>query len=46
MNGTARTVFVVDDVREVRVGLSRVLTAAGYQVRAFVHYQRRLRGWG
>jgi len=35
MNGTARTVFVVDDVREVRVGLSRVLTAAGYQVRAF-----------
>jgi FixJ family two-component response regulator len=35
MNGTARTVFIVDDAREVRVGLSRLLTAAGYHARAF-----------
>jgi FixJ family two-component response regulator len=35
MNGTAQTVFIVDDSREVRVGLSRLLSAAGYQVRAF-----------
>src|SRR5271156_5112874 len=35
MNGTTSTVFIVDDAREVRVGLSRLLAAAGYQVRAF-----------
>jgi FixJ family two-component response regulator len=35
MNGTVRTVFIVDDAREVRVGLSRLLTAAGYNARAF-----------
>ncbi len=31
----AGTVFIVDDTREVRGGLSRVLGAAGYQVRSF-----------
>jgi FixJ family two-component response regulator len=35
MNGNANTVFIVDDAREVRMGLSRLLAAAGYQVRAF-----------
>jgi FixJ family two-component response regulator len=35
MNERSQTVFVVDDVREVRTALSRVLGAAGYQVRAF-----------
>ncbi len=35
MNGTTSTVFIVDDAREVRTGLSRLLTAAGYRVRAF-----------
>ena len=35
MDIAARTVFVVDDTREVRVALSRVLSAAGYQVRSF-----------
>jgi FixJ family two-component response regulator len=35
MNGTTPTVFIVDDAREVRVGLSRLLTAAGYHARAF-----------
>lgn len=35
MNAEARTVFVVDDTREVRVALSRILSAAGYQVRSF-----------
>jgi FixJ family two-component response regulator len=35
MNGTARTVFIVDDSREVRMGLSRLLAAADYHVRAF-----------
>jgi FixJ family two-component response regulator len=35
MNDAARTVFVVDDAREVRMALSRVLRAAGYQVRSF-----------
>ena len=32
MNGEVRTVFIVDDAREVRTALSRVLTIAGYQV--------------
>jgi FixJ family two-component response regulator len=35
MNGPSHTVFIVDDAREVRAGLSRLLAAAGYQVRAF-----------
>lgn len=35
MSNTARSVFIVDDAREVRVGLSRLLSAAGYQARAF-----------
>ena len=35
MDIAARTVFVVDDTREVRVALSRVLSAAGYRVRSF-----------
>ncbi|MGO9934391.1 MAG: response regulator transcription factor [Steroidobacteraceae bacterium] len=35
MNGTTSTVFIVDDAREVRMGLSRLLGAAGYRVRAF-----------
>jgi FixJ family two-component response regulator len=35
MNVSAPTVFVVDDSREVRTALSRVLSAAGYSVRSF-----------
>jgi FixJ family two-component response regulator len=35
MNGSTSTVFIVDDAREVRLGLSRLLGAAGYRVRAF-----------
>jgi FixJ family two-component response regulator len=35
MSNTAKSVFIVDDAREVRVGLSRLLSAAGYQARAF-----------
>ena len=35
MNGATGTVFIVDDAREVRIGLSRVLGAAGYRVRLF-----------
>jgi FixJ family two-component response regulator len=35
MNGPSHTVFIVDDAREVRAALSRLLAAAGYQVRAF-----------
>ena len=31
----AQTVFLVDDAREVRTALSRVLSAAGYPVRDF-----------
>lgn len=40
MNAEARTVFVVDDTREVRVALSRILSAAGYQVRSFESAER------
>jgi len=36
----AATVFIVDDTREVRVGLSRVLAAAGYGVRTFESAER------
>jgi FixJ family two-component response regulator len=35
MDSETRTVFVVDDVPEVRMSLSRLLSAAGYCVRAF-----------
>jgi FixJ family two-component response regulator len=35
MHGAAPTVFIVDDAPEVRKSLSRVLGAAGYQVRSF-----------
>jgi FixJ family two-component response regulator len=35
MSGDAPTVFLVDDDAEVRTALSRLLTAAGYSVRAF-----------
>jgi RNA polymerase sigma factor (sigma-70 family) len=35
MHGAAQTVFIVDDAPEVRKSLSRVLGAAGYQVRSF-----------
>ena len=35
MEGLVGTVFIVDDAREVRMGLSRVLGAAGYPVRSF-----------
>lgn len=35
MNTAVETVFVVDDARNVRAGLSRVLSAAGYPVREF-----------
>jgi FixJ family two-component response regulator len=40
MNGQLRTVFIVDDAREVRTALSRVLTVAGYQVQAFESAER------
>jgi FixJ family two-component response regulator len=40
MNDTTATVFIVDDAREVRMGLSRVLGAAGYHVRAFESAER------
>jgi RNA polymerase sigma factor (sigma-70 family) len=35
MQGAAQTVFIVDDAPEVRKSLSRLVAAAGYQVRAF-----------
>jgi FixJ family two-component response regulator len=35
MNHSLQTVFIVDDVQEVRTGLSRLLAVAGYRVRAF-----------
>ncbi len=38
----AGTVFIVDDAREVRSGLSRVLGAAGYQVLSFESAERYL----
>jgi FixJ family two-component response regulator len=40
MNGEVSTVFIVDDAREVRAALSRVLTAAGYQARSFESAER------
>lgn len=35
MSGTAPTVYIVDDAREIRTALSRLLGASGYQVSAF-----------
>jgi FixJ family two-component response regulator len=35
INGMVPTVFVVDDTRQVREALSRLLLAAGYRVRSF-----------
>ena len=35
MDSQQRTVFIVDDVRRVRVSLSRLLVEAGYQTRMF-----------
>jgi len=43
MDSAARTVFIVDDAREVRMALSRLLAAAGFQVRAFESAERFLR---
>jgi len=43
MNGAGPTVFIVDDAGEVRMGLSRLLATAGYQVRAFDSAERFLR---
>lgn len=40
MNDTTRTVYIVDDTREVRTALSRLLGAAGYQVRSFESAER------
>jgi FixJ family two-component response regulator len=40
MNVSAPTVFVVDDSREVRTALSRVLSAANYAVRSFESAER------
>jgi FixJ family two-component response regulator len=35
MNGIAGTVFIVDDVQDVRTALARLLTTADYSVRSF-----------
>jgi FixJ family two-component response regulator len=35
MNDVVPTVFMVEDTRDVRVALSRMLSAAGYEVRSF-----------
>jgi FixJ family two-component response regulator len=40
MNGLVPTVFIVDDSREVRSALSRILSAAGYSVRAYESAER------
>jgi FixJ family two-component response regulator len=40
MNRAQATVFVVDDAQEVRIGLSFLLAAAGYQVRSFKSAER------
>ncbi len=43
MDGAMRTVFIVDDARQVRKALSRLLAAADYQVRAFESAEHFLR---
>jgi FixJ family two-component response regulator len=40
MSGSAPTVYVVDDAREVRMALSRLLGASGYQVSEFESAER------
>lgn len=40
MSGTTPTVYIVDDAREVRMALSRLLDASGYQVSAFESAER------
>jgi FixJ family two-component response regulator len=40
LNSTVPTVFVVDDASDVREALTRLLSAAGYQVRAFESAER------
>jgi FixJ family two-component response regulator len=40
MNSAAQTVFVVDDTRELRVAVSRLLGTAGYRVRSFESAER------
>ncbi len=40
MSGTAPTVFIVDDAGDVRMALSRLLGASGYQVSAFESAER------
>jgi FixJ family two-component response regulator len=40
MSGSAPTVYIVDDAREVRMALSRLLGASGYQVSAFESAER------
>src|ERR1017187_8864733 len=40
MSGAAPTVYIVDDAREVRMALSRLLYASGYQVSAFESAER------
>ena len=44
MSGAAPTVYIVDDAREVRMALSRLLGASGYQVSAFESAERFLEG--
>jgi FixJ family two-component response regulator len=34
-NGTVGTIFVVDDIEDIRTALARLLTTAGYRVRLF-----------
>jgi RNA polymerase sigma factor (sigma-70 family) len=45
MQGAAQTVFIVDDAPEVRKSLSRLVAAAGYQVRAFESAEEFLAGY-
>ncbi len=40
MSGAAPTVYIVDDVKEVRMALSRLLGASGYRVSAFESAER------
>ena len=40
MDDVMPTVFMVEDTRDVRVALSRMLTAAGYEVRSFESAER------
>jgi FixJ family two-component response regulator len=44
MNGIAGTVFIVDDVQDIRTALSRLLTTADYRVRLFESAEKFLEG--